>query len=172
MQVAHFLGDERLPKWLKLAVNQLQTMLASSPGVNLHSTHVLATESLSMDLLDALLLQLPLCLTLSHLSMTSHVRAVRSRVHQDEHGPHLEVEVPATLTWEQAEALSGAVQELPDSLQPVTASLRHIEQSSVYRNNYIASDLGDVSVARASDSAEVPPALERIAGATSASLHL
>lgn len=109
MQVAHFLGDERLPSWLQLAVNHLQSLLESNSDAKLVSNYVVATERLSMDVLDTLLEYLPLSTTLTHLSQPSHVRAIQVRVHQDEHGPHLVLEVNSSFSEEHACALTTAV---------------------------------------------------------------
>lgn len=142
LQVAHFLGDVRLPLWIQLAVQHLQGLLASTSDAALLFNSVAATEGLSMDVLDALLEYLPLSTTLTHLSPSSHVRALQLRMHQDEHGPHLHVEVNASFSEAQSTALTAAVQDLPASLQPVTVTLKPGGQRAAVPCSLLADDWG------------------------------
>lgn len=167
LQVAHFLGDERLPSWLQLTVHHLQGLLTSTSDAKLQSNYVVATERLSMDVLDTLLQYLPLATTLTHLSEPSHVRAIQARIHQDEHGPHLDVEVNASFSEEHACALVAAVQDLPAQLQPVSVTLRPGDQRASFSSNLLADDWGSHASDALGGSRDVHAALVNIAGVTS-----
>jgi hypothetical protein len=165
MQIAHFLGDQRLPGWIKLAVNLLQRSLSTDiVSRSVREKHIAATEALSLDVLDAVLLDLPLVTTLSCLSRGSHVRAVQVRVHQDEYGPHLVLDVPACFSEEHASALSAALSQLQDDLKPVSVTLKPGNQRVRFPSSICIDDSPEGHRETPPGSQEVQAALLHIAG--------
>jgi hypothetical protein len=165
--VAQFLGDDRLPTWLQLAVHHLQGLLSSTTDEKQLSSYVAATERLNMDVLDGLLQRLPLSTTLTTLSATSHVRAIQARLHQDEHGQHVHIEMNTNFNEEHARALGDAVACLPIELQPVTVTLRHGEQRIIFGQDWNSDTWSSQASEGLSGFPDVQPALVHMAGGES-----
>ena len=117
-----------------------------------------------MDVLDSLLQELPLSTALTHLSAPSHVRAIQTRLHQDEHGPHLHVEVNTNFSEEQSSALAAAVQNLPEAQQPVTVTLKTGVQRGSFSSSVLADDWGAHCPEGRAGTTDAQPPLFHIAG--------